>query len=97
MTDATDEEKGELVATLQRQESNSGRIWSSCCLRCDKAVVQYVTKTMFAGSILAFACVQIATNTDPCNPLMSWYTSMIGLVAGSYIEQAGSHSLREEK
>ena len=67
------------------------RIWRSCCFDCDKEVAQFITKTLFAGAILAFACIQIATSAEPAaDPLMSWYTSMIGLVAGSYIEQSSS-------
>ena len=63
-------------------------IWRSCCLECDRSVVQFVTKTVFAGVILGFACTMIAIDDNPSDsPLLSWYTSMIGLIAGSYIEQ----------
>ena len=63
-------------------------LWRSCCLICVRELVQYFTKTAFAGAILAFACTMIATDDNPSDsPLLSWYTSMIGLIAGSYIEQ----------
>ena len=91
-----DEEKQLRPTNTTPTTSVSPRVWRSCCFDCDRDVVQYVTKTLFAGTILGFACIQIATNEDPCNPLMSWYTSMIGLVAGSYIEQASSNVTRNE-
>ena len=69
-------------------EAEKRRVWRSCCLECDREVAQFITKTIFAGAILGFACIMIATDDDPGDsPLLSWYTSMIGLVAGSYIEQ----------
>ena len=72
------------------------RVWRSCCFDCDKEVAQFLVKTIFAGAILAFACIQIATSGEPAaDPLMSWYTSMIGLVAGSYIEQNTSTRLKK--
>ena len=73
------------------------RIWRSCCLECDRELVKFITKTVFAGSILGFACAMIATDGDPSNsPLLSWYTSMIGLVAGSYIEQSSNMQGRKQ-
>ena len=73
-------------------------IWRSCCLECDRSVVQFVTKTAFAGVILGFACTMIASDDNPSDsPLLSWYTSMIGLVAGSYIEQAANMTRKEDQ
>lgn len=69
-------------------DTDSQILWQSCCIKCDKQVVQYVTKTFFAVCILGFTCIQIANNTDPCNPLLTWYTSLVGMIAGSYIEQS---------
>ena len=79
-------------------DAETRHIWRSCCLVCDREVAQFITKTIFAGAILGFSCIMIATDDDPGDsPLMSWYTSMIGLVAGSYIEQAGSLQSRKRE
>jgi hypothetical protein len=77
------EEKGQ----LQPKKTEGRKIWHSCCFNCDPEPAKFITKTVFAGVILAFSGTMIATNSDPCNPLLTWYTSLIGLVAGSYIEQ----------
>lgn len=69
-------------------------IWRSCCFTCDREVVQYVTKTIFSATILCFCLFMIGTNKDPCNGLLNWYTGLVGLIAGSYIEQ-GSAKMRQ--
>jgi len=92
MTKAEPEAETEAETTEETR-----RVWRSCCMECDRQVVQFIVKTIFAGSILGFACIMIATDADPTNsPLLSWYTSMIGLVAGSYIEQGTSMQGRKQ-
>ena len=84
-------------AETEAETGAERRIWRSCCLECDREVAQFITKTIFAGAILGFACVMIATDDDPSSsPLLSWYTSMIGLVAGSYIEQTTNMNRKPE-
>ena len=73
-------------------------VWRSCCLECDREVAQFIVKTIFQAVILSFACIMIATDDDPGeSPLLSWYTSMIGLVAGSYIEQTSNLTRKQNE
>ena len=94
---ANDEEKGGLttqpnVATVEEERERT--IWRSCCFRCDRSVILYATKTVFSGAVLAFAMFNIISNTDPCRDL-SFSTSLIGLIAGSYVEQ-GSQAMNKK-
>lgn len=78
-----DEEKGQKY-TPERRDSV---VWRSCCFKCDRGAVRYSTKTCFSAVILIFALYEISTNEDPCNPLLNWLTGLVGMVAGSFIEQ----------
>ena len=89
----TKETETEAEATTEEPRHVS----TTCCLECDRDLVKFFTKTVFAGAILGFARVMIATDDDPGeSPLLSWYTSMIGLVAGSYIEQTTNMNRKPE-
>ena len=79
------------LRTELAREDTTRRQWRSCCLTCDKPVVLYLTKTAFSAVTLCFALYQIGSNKDPCNPNMSWYTGLVGMVAGAYIEQGAVH------
>ena len=67
------------------------RTWKSCCLECDREVVLYMTKTVITLSIMIFAMYRIASNDDPCQE-QSFEHGLIGMIAGSYIEQ-GSQTM----
>ena len=88
-----DEEKGlrPSVATVVEPERT---VWHSCCFRCDKSVVLFTTKTIFSGAVLAFAIYNIVSNEDPCKDL-SFSTGLIGMIAGSYIEQGSFQILKK--
>lgn len=68
--------------------------WKSCCFQCEPRVLIYFTKITFSAVTLLWALWQISANEDPCNPNMSWYTGLVGMVAGSYIE-SGSHAMKK--
>ena len=68
--------------------------WQSCCFECDREVVLYFTKTAITVSILAFAMFRIASNTDACKD-QAFENSLIGLIAGSFIEQGTQRMLKK--
>ena len=70
--------------------------WQSCCFECDREVVLYFTKTAITVSILVFAMFRIASNTDPCKD-QAFENSLIGLIAGSFIEQGSQRMLKKLK
>ena len=89
----TDEEKGltqPSVATVEAERT----VWHSCCFQCDRSVVLYATKTLFSAIVLGFAMYSILTNEDPCKDL-SFSTGLVGLIAGSYVEQGSSQMLKK--
>lgn len=69
--------------------------WRSCCFSCEPRVLIYFTKITFSAVTLLWALYMISSNEDACNPNMSWYTGLVGMVAGSYIEQ-GSHIVKRK-
>ena len=94
---ANDEEKGlttqPSVATVEEERERT--VWHSCCgLRCDRSVVLFATKSLFSGVVLAFAMYNIISNHDPCKDL-SFSTGLVGMIAGSYIEQGSSQMLKK--
>ena len=72
--------------------SERDKVWESCCLRTDARMCRYITKSIFAFSILAFCATGLLTTDDPCSPLLTFYSSTISLIAGSYLEQQSSSS-----
>jgi hypothetical protein len=68
--------------------------WQSCCFECDREVVLYFTKTAITVSILVFAMFRIASNTDPCKD-QAFENSLIGLIAGSFIEQGSQRMMKK--
>ena len=54
----------------------------------------YATKTAITFSILAFAIVRILVNKDPCKD-MNIENGLIGLIAGSYIEQGHQRMVKK--
>ena len=92
MTD--DEEKGVLTTQPSVVSEPERTVWHSCCFRCDKSVVLFATKSLFSGVVLGFAMYNIVNNSDPCKDL-SFSTGLVGMIAGSYIEQGSSHMLKK--
>jgi hypothetical protein len=76
----------ERTITIDTHDVPQSRVWRSCCLNVDKAVVLWATKTFFTASILFFAGFSFLSNEDPCRD-MSFQTGLIGMVAGSVVEQ----------
>ena len=70
------------------------REWSSCCFKCDRSVVLYMTKTMITISIMIFAMFRIASNDDPCKE-QSFEHGLIGMIAGSFIEQGHQRMVKK--
>ena len=70
------------------------KTWQSCCFACDREVVLYATKTAVTVSVLVFAMYRIASNTDPCKD-QAFENSLIGLIAGSFIEQGSQRMLKK--
>ena len=61
--------------------------WESCCFSVDKEVVQYSVKTLFSGVILTFSLYKISVINSSCHPLISFWTGLVGMIAGSLVEQ----------
>jgi len=61
--------------------------WRSSCCDCDKEVALYGSKLVISLIILAFAMYQIIVNDDDCKD-MSFPTSLIAAILGSFTEQA---------
>ena len=83
---------------LEPQDSSdvdvSRKTWQSCCFQCDREVVLYATKTFITITVLVFAMARVITNTDACKD-MSFPTSLIGMIAGSVIEQGHARMLKK--
>lgn len=69
--------------------------WKSCCFQCEPRVLIYFTKITFSAVTLLWCLYMISSNEDPCNPNMSWYTGLVGMIAGSYIE-SGSNAVKRK-
>ena len=66
-------------------------IWTSPCgLQTDARACRYITKSIFSAITLGFCFFGLVTNDDPCSPLLTFYSSTISLIAGSYLEQGSS-------
>ena len=63
----------------------------TCCgqvTSCDKALLDNAARFLISGSVLAFACVQLATNSGDS----AYYSSMISLIVGTYLGSGNSTS-----
>ena len=69
------------------QPSANNTRWKSTCCDCDKEVALYGSKLVISLIILAFAMYQIIVNDDDCKD-MSFPTSLIAAILGSFTEQA---------
>ncbi len=58
---------------------------------CDQTAVRYLVKSVFSGVTLAFSFYMIASNKDPCNANMAYWTGLVGTVVGSFVEQGTQH------
>ena len=60
--------------------ATGGRVWRSCCLRCDRDIVQYFTKYIILVGLMAFFSIELHLAVD-CErqQLMS---SLLTLVLG---------------
>lgn len=63
------------------------RIWKSCCFNCEPTATVYFTKTIFSAVVLVWSLWMISI-ASPCDPNLSWYTGLVGLVAGQQIESS---------
>ena len=70
------------------------RTWQSCCFECDREVVLYMTKTLITISIMVFAFYRIASNDDACKE-QSFEHGLIGMIAGSFIEQGSQRMVKK--
>ena len=59
----------------------------SCCFKgkTDRRILEFIARYTISLSILCFSFTMIATNQDPCNGQIPFYTSLITLVCGYYI------------
>ena len=69
------------------QQPTANTRWRSSCCDCDKEVALYGSKLVISLIILAFAMYQIIVNDDDCKD-MSFPTSLIAAILGSFTEQA---------
>ena len=83
---------GRTLLNYEMKKFDRETVWESCCLRTDARMCRYITKSIFAFSILAFCATGLLTTRDPCSPLLTFYSSTISLIAGSYLEQQSSSS-----
>ena len=72
----------------------SRKTWTSCCFECDREVVLYMTKTFITVAIMTFAMYRIAANDDPCKE-QSFEHGLIGMIAGSFIEQGHQRMVKK--
>ena len=79
-----DEEKG-----LELQRTNSeyeGRVvWKSCCLNCDKDIVQFIVKYIILVGLIIFFAIQMS-QVDSCEQQQTWsnlLTFVVGLAIPS--------------
>jgi hypothetical protein len=79
-----DEEKD---LELQRVNSEyEGRIvWRSCCLKCDRDIVQFIVKYIILVGLIIFFAIQMAY-VDTCEQQQTWsnlLTFVVGLAIPS--------------
>ena len=76
------QEKKEETLELERTNSEySKNVWRSCCLRCDKQVVQYITKySILVGLMFFFSYeLHVSETCEDKNLFVSLLTFVIGV------------------
>ena len=79
----------ELNIERHKMEFEENNVYSCCFSKngtTDRRVLEYCSKTAISFSILAFSFIMIARNKDPCSPLLTFYSSLVTLILGSYIK-----------
>lgn len=79
----------EPVEELKLQRTNSdypGRtVWKSCCLKCDKDIVQFIVKYIILVGLIIFFAIQMS-QVDSCEQQQTWsnlLTFVVGLAIPS--------------
>jgi hypothetical protein len=84
--DASPEIKSRVIDLKERklssQERHEDKVWTSCCFRCDKGMVVYISHTTILASMMVYSAGMLSMS-DTCESQNIWQsllTMCIGLL-----------------
>ena len=93
-TVTADEESNTLVTgTVVVDDEIPIHIWECCCIKLDRDCVVYMLQTVIGCALIAFSCIQLATedNADKTAPYWGLVGSMCGFI---FIKAKAEHKRR---
>jgi len=65
--------------------------YKTCCSNTDRRCIEFASKLSISLICLLFCIGGILKNKDDCNPLISYYTSLISLIIGYWLPSPSIH------
>ena len=69
-----------VTSSRTQKTADDGVTWRSCCLRADKAFVQFITQAVMVSSVMGFTFFQLVAKPDCAD--QQAYLGILGIVLG---------------